>query len=143
MYSRFKMDEGYRSLETVNPDAWVQHFKNSVGKPSLWYTDPQLVLLKSNNNKNVNANSSKQLPITVVSPAEQYDNMAQASVDKTTPSYKVSSVRGKSSGRTQAKKRKRKRRKETNESQKRVSRKRRNKGKQQKSKRRRKRDIFG
>lgn len=105
------MDAQFKSVEAVNPEAWVEHFKSTVGKTAAWGGEPKLVLLKRGAGQSKQV-TSKELPLNVVSPVEQYAQMAQAEVDKTTPKYAAPSVARKSAsgegGGRRRKKRKRK-----------------------------------
>ena len=86
------MDERYKSLATLKPDAWVKHFRDTVGKPSTWDDQSRLVLIKHSKGDGGTKTASADLPLNVVSPVEQYTNMAQAEIDKKTPVYKPRSV---------------------------------------------------
>lgn len=102
------MESEFKSVEAVNPNAWVEHFKSTIGKPAAWGMGPKLVLLKKGSGQHKQT-TSKDLPLNVVSPVEQYANMAQAEVDKTTPKYTAPSVASKTpAGEGKRKKRKRK-----------------------------------
>lgn len=113
MYIAIEMDSQFKSMATVNPDAWVEHFKRSIGKPFMWGSEPKLVLLKNKTgNATATASSHKEMPLNVVSPVEQYANMAKADADKGVPKYTNPSVPSvKSGGEGKKKKRSRKRKK--------------------------------
>lgn len=83
-------------MAAVNPEAWVDHFKQTVGKPYMWGADPALVTLK-NKSGTPHTTTQKEVPLTVVSPVEQYDEMAKAVIDKGTPKYQAPSVAHKAS----------------------------------------------
>ena len=102
------MDERYKSLAALKPDAWIKHFRSTVGKPSSWNDQPQLVIIKrSKEGDSASATSgSSDVPLNVVSPIEQYANMAQAEMDKKTPVYKPQSVSSKISKKNHQLKRK-------------------------------------
>lgn len=100
------MDAEYKSLAAMKNDSWIEHFKQTVGKPYIWGGDSELVVLK-NKSGAPHQTTSKDLPLEVVSPVEQYTNMAKAEVSKSTPKYTPSSVGPKSSA-GKGKKRKRK-----------------------------------
>ena len=85
------MDTLYKSAATMSSQPWVDHFKHTVGKSAPFTTKTKMVLLKRNPLKGEVVNT-KSLPLTVVSPTEQFAEMAQAAIDKNTPKYKVSSV---------------------------------------------------
>lgn len=109
------MDAQYKSLATVNPDMWVEHFKQTVGKPFRWGSDNEMAVLKKKSGGT--ATSSKDLPLNVVSPVEQFANMAKAeAADKGVPKYNAPSVEGKSSD--SAGKRRKKKGKEKNKKEK-------------------------
>ena len=100
----------YKSLETVTPQAWVEHFKSTVGKTSLWNEKPKMVVLRHPTGAKKPL-SSDSLPLNIVSPVEQYANMAQTGMTKSDPRYTAPSVSGKpskSGGRSSGHKRKRK-----------------------------------
>ena len=75
----------------MNTQPWIDHFKHTVGKSAPWSTKSKMVLLKRGGlgDKPVNTES---LPLKVVSPTEQFAEMAQASIDKNTPKYVSPSV---------------------------------------------------
>lgn len=100
------MDAEYKSLAAIKNDSWIEHFKQTVGKPYIWGGEQELVLLK-NKSGTPHHTTSKDLPLEVVSPVEQFTNMARAEVSKSAPKYKPTSVASKSSG-GKGKKRKRK-----------------------------------
>ena len=85
------MESLYKSAVAMSTQPWVEHFKHSVGKSAPWRTKSKMVLLKRNA-LNAKAANTKTLPLNVVSPTEQFAEMAQASVNKNTPKYKAPSV---------------------------------------------------
>lgn len=87
-------------METVNPNAWVEHFKHSVGRPTLWHNgESKMVLIKKPNT--AKPVSSTGLPLNIVTPVEQYDRMARANVDKNGPKYDAPSLPSRPSRRRQ------------------------------------------
>lgn len=145
MFASVEMDSEYRSVVSVRPDAWLEHFKQSVGKPYLWGQDPSLVVMKNKAGTRP-AEVKKEMPLNVVSPIEQYGEMAKAELDKNSPKYRVPSVASKLSGRTDRRKGRSRRRRRRNERS--VSKKKRNKGSERKTgvtkgrKRKTGKDIF-
>ena len=85
------METPYKSATAMSSQPWVEHFKHTAGKSEPWTNKSKLVLLKRNTlgGKPVN---TKSMPLNVVSPTEQFAEMAQASIDKNTPKYKSPSV---------------------------------------------------
>ena len=75
----------------MSSQPWVDHFKSSVGRSSPWSTKSKMVLLKRGG-LNSAAVNTRSLPLNVVSPTEQFAEMAQASIDKNTPKYASPSV---------------------------------------------------
>ena len=75
----------------MSSQPWVDHFKHTAGKSSPWENKSKLVLLRRNTlgGKPVN---TKSMPLNVISPTEQFAEMAQASIDKNTPKYESPSV---------------------------------------------------
>ena len=75
----------------MNTQPWIDHFKHTVGKSTPWSTKSKMVLLRRGGlgDKPVNTES---LPLKVVSPTEQFAEMAKASIDKNTPKYVSPSV---------------------------------------------------
>lgn len=93
------MEERYKSLASVRPEAWISHFRSTVGKPTKWNEGPKLRLVKPNSPSSgggggSGGRASSDLPLNVVSPIEQYSEMAQATVSKTGPKYNAPSVSG-------------------------------------------------
>jgi hypothetical protein len=71
------MEEGYRSVNAMKPEPWIEHFRSTVGKSSTWSEKPRPIFLKQNR-KNSGGDSARNLPLTVVSPIEQSTAMATA-----------------------------------------------------------------
>ena len=85
------MEGLYKSAVAMSTQPWIEHFKHSVGKSAPWRTKSKMVLLRRNA-MGAKAANTKSLPLNVVSPTEQFAEMAQASINKNTPTYKAPSV---------------------------------------------------
>ena len=85
------MEGLYKSAVAMSTQPWIEHFKHSVGKSAPWRTKSKMVLLRRNA-MGAKAANTKSLPLNVVSPTEQFAEMAQASINKSTPTYKAPSV---------------------------------------------------
>ena len=74
------MEERYKSLIAMNAEPWIDHFQKTAGHTSLWTSKPMAIVIKpSNKNKNTeDTGAGENLPLTVVSPVEQSNEMAQA-----------------------------------------------------------------
>lgn len=71
------MEDKYRSLAVMKAAPWISHFKNSVGKPSNWSLGNRVIVIKGS--KVGSGPEAKQnMPLNVVSPVEQYSQMAKA-----------------------------------------------------------------
>ena len=71
------MEDKYRSLAVMKAAPWITHFKNSVGKSSSWTSGNRVIVIKGN--KVGSGPEAKQnMPLNVVSPVEQYSQMAKA-----------------------------------------------------------------
>ena len=79
MRFRFAMADRYKSLAAMKPDAWITHFRSTVGKTETWKDPSKLVIIKRNRNQQ---SSSSALPLNSISPVEQYTNMAQAEMEQ-------------------------------------------------------------
>ena len=123
----------------MSTQPWVDHFKSSVGRSSPWSTKSKMVLLKRGG-LNGNPVNTKTLPLNVVSPTEQFAEMAQASIDKNTPKYKSPSVashtsRGEGGKRSRRKERSIEKKKKKKNSSQSLSKKKKKKSKKKSSKR--------
>lgn len=74
------MEDRYKSLAAVKSEPWIAHFKKTVGQPSLWTPEPRPVFISPA--KKESASDKPNLPLTVVSPVEQYNHMAEAELAK-------------------------------------------------------------
>ena len=74
------MEERYKSLIAMNAEPWIDHFRKKAGHTSLWTSKPMAIVIKpSNKNKNTeDTGAGENLPLTVVSPVEQSNEIAQA-----------------------------------------------------------------
>ena len=120
----------------MSTQPWVEHFKHSVGKSAPWRTKSKMVLLKRSALGSKAANT-KTLPLNVVSPTEQFAEMAQASINKNTPTYKAPSVAshtGRGVGGVRTKRSRRKKKKDKRKSEERPGKKRHKEKKKSKSK---------
>lgn len=120
------MDSQFKSTAVMNPQPWIEHFKRSVGKPIPWGKRSNLVLLKSSSPSGDRTVGASNLTLNVVSPTEQFTEMAKAHIDKNTPKYDAHSVashsgggKGGSDGRS-GKGKKRKRRSESRKKRKKI-----------------------
>ena len=91
------MEERYKSLAAMKSEPWIDHFKKTVGQPTLWSTTPKPVVIvqskKSNSLRNdTTSDTESNMPLTVVSPIEQYSEMAEADINETTQRAKNTSV---------------------------------------------------
>ena len=120
----------------MSTQPWVEHFKHSVGKSAPWRTKSKMVLLRRNALGGKAANT-KSLPLNVVSPTEQFAEMAQASINKNTPTYKAPSVAthtGREAGGARAPRSRRNKKKDKRKSEERSRKKRHKEKKKSKSK---------
>ena len=75
----------------MNTQPWIDHFKHTVGKSTPWSIKSKMVLLRRGGLRDKPVNT-ESLPLKVVSPTEQFAEMAKASIDKNTPKYVSPSV---------------------------------------------------
>ena len=75
------MEERYKSLAAMKSEPWIEHFKKTVGQSSQWNRRPSPVVIERKAKDTTKANNT-DLPLTVVSPLEQYNEMAAAEVTK-------------------------------------------------------------
>ena len=73
------MEERYKSLAAMKSEPWIEHFKKTVGQSSQWGRLPRPIVIERKAKDTVKANNT-DLPLTVVSPIEQYNEMAAAEV---------------------------------------------------------------
>ena len=94
------MEERYKSLAAMKPEPWIAHFKKTVGQPTLWSAKPHPVVIAQTKKSNESGSDAEpNMPLTVVSPIEQYSEMAEADMNETThrtPKASVSSQTAKS-----------------------------------------------
>jgi hypothetical protein len=80
------MASNFKSLAAVKPDAWVQYFRNNVGRTTTWSQSPRLVVIKKERGGRPAADSTgsarEELPLNVVSPVEKYTSMAKAEMKR-------------------------------------------------------------
>ena len=110
------MEERYKSLVAMKAEPWIDHFQKTAGHTSVWSKKPQPIVIKQGKNKNTSAASGddkknqENLPLTVVSPIEQSNEMAQAELagknDKSSFSEHSNSVNSQRKSTTQRVKRK-------------------------------------
>lgn len=63
----------------MKSEPWVRYFKKTVGSPTIFSSQPRPVVIKnSENSKPAAAGQNNNLPIDVISPLEQSNNMAIA-----------------------------------------------------------------
>lgn len=63
----------------IAPEPWIHYFRKSVGQPSLFSPNPRpIVIDQPNTSKPATAGEKGNLPINVISPLEQTNQMAMA-----------------------------------------------------------------
>ena len=75
------MEERYKSLAAMNAEPWIEHFKKTAGHTSILSTRPRPVVIKKQRNGDKGSSSGKDndsLPLTIVSPIGQSNEMAEA-----------------------------------------------------------------
>ena len=100
------MDERYKSLAALKPDAWIKHFRRTVGKPESWNERNKLVIIERSKDDSKNPSAS-DIPLNSVSPVEQYTNMAQAEMTQKASDYNLSSLSSRPSQRVHRKRKRR------------------------------------
>ena len=101
------MEERYKSLAAMKPEPWIDHFKKTVGQSSQWSRQPRPVVIDRKAKDSTKANSN-DLPLTVVSPLEQYNEMAAAEPPKSPKTAAKASAASLSSGSASSAQQKRK-----------------------------------
>ena len=75
------MEERYKSLAAMKAEPWIEHFRKTVGDTTLWSNRPRPIVIKRGKEGDSGGNKNNEnLPLTVVSPIEQSNDMAQAQV---------------------------------------------------------------
>ena len=71
--------DSYKSLASVNPQPWIDHFKKSIDRSCSWSpsTRPKAVLIDSKHSRSASS-VGDDLPIEVVEPIEQNTARAKA-----------------------------------------------------------------
>ena len=104
------MEERYKSLAAMNADPWIEHFKKTAGDTSVLSTRPRPVVIQKPRNTGSGSGSDSgkdndSLPLTIVSPVGQSNEMAEADLrmenDKRSIGSSERSVSGKATSTTQ------------------------------------------
>jgi len=69
----------------MKSEPWIEHFKKTVGQPTVWGTPPRPVVISAPDKKKPPGGQDSaraNMPLTVVSPMEQYNEMAEAELNK-------------------------------------------------------------
>jgi len=82
------MEERYKSLAAMKSEPWIAHFKKTVGQPSLWGPASRPVVIRPTKKNSPGESAASgggkvNMPLNVVSPIEQYSEMAEAEMHKT------------------------------------------------------------
>jgi hypothetical protein len=115
------MEERYKSLTAMKAEPWIAHFQKTVGRTRPWSNKPRAIVIESSENRSRKGTGSddedgskknhENLPLTVVSPIEQSNEMAQAELvaksDKRVATERGQSVHSQRKAVTQRLKRKR------------------------------------
>ena len=84
------MAERYKSLAAMKAEPWIEHFQKTAGQTSLWSKKPMAVVIKpgkaargegqsvDGSSQSRGEQNGQNLPLKVVSPIEQSNEMAHA-----------------------------------------------------------------
>lgn len=73
------MEARYKSLAAMDPLPWIEHFKKTAGATTMLSTRPLPVVIEKRRVTDVNGSKvNESLPLTIVSPVGQSNEMAEA-----------------------------------------------------------------
>ena len=73
------MEARYKSLAAMDPSPWIEHFKKTAGTTAILSTRPLPVVIEKRRLTDVNGSKvNESLPLTIVSPVGQSNEMAEA-----------------------------------------------------------------